>query len=77
MLHCSYYMQRLAGAFLNDIVDSVLSTYGSSVSAATRQRLFQYITLLASAGKTRKQLQRLGVAYLREVIEPNPRYSGC
>jgi hypothetical protein len=36
-----------------------------------------YISLLASTGKTDEQLLQLGKAYLKEIQNPDPRYSGC
>lgn len=69
--------QSISGAFLNDIVENVLRSYGGNVSAPTRQKLFNYIALLASVGKSPEQLQPLGVAYLREILQPDARYSGC
>jgi hypothetical protein len=34
------------------------------------------IQLLASTGQTHEQLVAFGSAYLREISEPNPRYTG-
>jgi hypothetical protein len=33
--------------------------------------------MLASTGKNGRQLERFGKAYLREILKPDPRYSGC
>ncbi len=79
MLHCGYCVawQLTLVVFLNEIVENILSSYGGNVSALTQQRLFNYMKLLASAGKTREQLHWFGTAYLREIVEPDRRYSGC
>jgi hypothetical protein len=65
------------GVAMNDIVDRVLNSYGRNVSEPTQTKLFNYIALLASAGKTSQELFLFGEAYLREISEPDPRYSGC
>jgi hypothetical protein len=64
------------GAHMNDIVEKVLSSYGKDMSDA-REKLRNYLDLLASAGKTDEQLLAFGIAYVQEILEPNPRYSGC
>jgi hypothetical protein len=62
---------------LDNIVNSVVRSYGGEVSGLTQQRLLNYMRLLASTGKTDEQLLAFGAAYLREILEPDPRYSGC
>jgi len=60
---------------MNDIVEKVLADHPLGPEA--REKVSNYIVLLASTGKTARQLERLGKAYLREILEPDPRYSGC
>lgn len=43
----------------------------------TREKVSNYINLLASTGKTNRQLMRFGTMYLRELFEPDNRYTGC
>jgi len=62
---------------LDNIVDSVVSSYSGEVSGLTQEKLLNYIRLLASTGKTDEQLLLFGSAYLQEVLEPDPRYTGC
>ena len=64
------------GAGVDNIVDSVVSSYGREVSGQTQEKLLNYIRLLASTGKTDEQLLTLGAAYLREALEPDSRYTG-
>ena len=71
MLHCAYC------SAMNDIVERVLSETDPSVGLAAREKVLNYIGLLASTGKTKRQLERLGKAYLKEMLKPDPRYSGC
>jgi len=75
---CIAVLRRVGalGAHMNDIVEKVLSSYGKDMSDA-REKLRNYLDLLASAGKTDEQLLAFGIAYLQEILEPNPRYSGC
>jgi hypothetical protein len=59
------------------IVDRVVSSCGRAVSMPTQDKLSKYLKLLASTGKSEEQLFRLGSAYLKETLDPDPRYSGC
>ena len=65
------------GVGLENIVDSVVRSYGAEVSESTQEKLFNYIRLLASTGISDEKLLTLGRAYLREFLEPDPRDSGC
>jgi hypothetical protein len=65
------------GVALKNIVDRVVSSFGYEVSEPTQEKLLNYIRLLASTGKTEEQLLRFGMAYLKEILEPDPRYTGC
>ena len=61
----------------DDIVDRVVSSSGCALSMPTHDRLLKYLRLMASTGKSEEQLVRLGSAYLKEALHPDPRYSGC
>jgi hypothetical protein len=65
------------GVGLQNIVDRIVSSYGAEVSRPTREKLINYIQLLASTGITDEKLLTFGRAYLREILKPNPRYTGC
>jgi hypothetical protein len=71
MLHCRYC------SAMNDIVEQVLSSADPGVGPEARERLINYLRLLASTGLTRRQLERFGRAYLQELLTPDRRYSGC
>ncbi len=62
---------------MNEIVERVLSSADPSVGFEAREKVRNYISLLASTGKTTHQLERFGRAYLQEILKPDPRYSGC
>ncbi len=70
MVHCP------CCSAMNDVVERVLSSAGP-VGLEARERVRNYISLLASTGKTNRQLERFGKAYLNEILKPDPRYSGC
>lgn len=61
---------------MNDVVDRILRSSSHEVAVVTRQKVANYIDLLASTGKTKRQLMRYGSAYLKEIIQPDSRYSG-
>ncbi|MGJ4939184.1 hypothetical protein [Bradyrhizobium sp. STM 3843] len=62
---------------MNDIVEAILHSSGVS-SELARTRLKLYLDLLASTGKRDEQaLASLGAAYIKEMLEPDPRYTGC
>jgi hypothetical protein len=71
MLHCPYC------SAMNEIVEKVLNAAGHSVGLEAREKVRNYIGLLASTGKTERQLERFGRAYLKEILHPDSRYSGC
>jgi hypothetical protein len=74
LLRC---VSLFVGVGLRNIVDMVVSSYGAEVSGPTREKLINYIQLLASTGITDEKLLTFGRAYLREMSKPNPRYTGC
>jgi hypothetical protein len=67
----------ICGVGMNNIVESVVSSCGREVNGPTREKLLNYIQLLASTGKSDEQLLTLGTAYLKEILKPDPRYTGC
>jgi trehalose-6-phosphate synthase len=69
MLHCPYCIA------MNQIVERVLA--GQLVGFKTREKVSNYIAILASTGKTERQLEHFGKAYLKEMLTPDTRYSGC
>lgn len=62
---------------MGDIVERILRSHEGGVSGNIRGKIRNYISLLASTGKTDEQLLQLGKAYLQEIQNPDPRYSGC
>jgi hypothetical protein len=64
------------GGDMNSLVERILRSYGEDVGGS-REKLASYLRLLASTGKTDEQLFSIGSAYLKELLEPDTRYSGC
>jgi hypothetical protein len=74
-------MQRLQceRAIMSEIVDSILLTSGrSDLDAQSRAKIIRYLETLKSAGnRDEQQLTTFGLAYLEQLFNPDPRYSGC
>lgn len=62
---------------MNHIVERVLSSADPGVEPEAREKVINYMRLLASTGLTSRQLERFGRAYIRELLRPDRRYSGC
>jgi hypothetical protein len=67
---------------MDDLVDKLLLTYGKEIDCeflhASREKVARYLNALALAGKRDpKQLRIYGRAYLKELQQPDPRYTGC
>ncbi len=79
MLQCEYC--RCAGlvvlAYKKDIVEAILKSSDGEARKDFYGKISNYIGLLASTGKTEEQLLVLGKAYLDEILNPDPRYTGC
>jgi hypothetical protein len=67
---------------MDDLIDNLLQTYGHDLDCefleASRAKVANYIKTLTSAGKhDPEQLKFYGRAYLRELHQPDSRYTGC
>jgi predicted HTH transcriptional regulator len=64
-----------------DIVDQILRICAGELAPefleASREKVSRYIETLASTGKNSGQLTEYGLAYLKELHNPDPRYTGC
>jgi hypothetical protein len=73
-------MQRLqCGCVMSEIVDCILRKSGrSDLDAQSRAKVIRYLETLRSAGnRDEQQLTTFGLAYLEQLFNPDPRYSGC
>jgi hypothetical protein len=64
-------------AYNKGIVEAILQSFEGDVREIAHGRLSNYVKLLASTDKSEEQLVALGKAYLDEILNPDPRYSGC
>jgi hypothetical protein len=71
MLHCPY-----CSANMNEIIDKILRSADPDAGFEAREKVKNYIGLLASAGKSPMELEAYGIAYLKEISKPDFRYSG-
>jgi hypothetical protein len=64
---------------MSEIVDSILRTSGrNDLDAISRAKIIRYLETLKSAGnRDEQQLTSFGLAYLEQLFNPDPRYSGC
>ena len=64
---------------MSEIVDSILKTSGRiDLDAQSRAKIIRYLETLKSAGnRDEKQLATFVLAYLEQLLNPDPRYSGC
>lgn len=63
---------------MDQVIDDVLRSLKSEVmEEAVLLKVRNYIGLLVSTGQSNEQLVALGQAYLKEILHPDPRYSGC
>ena len=64
---------------MSEIVDSILMTSGrSDLDAISRAKIIRYLETLKSAGnRDEQQLTTFSLAYLEQLFNPDPRYSGC
>jgi hypothetical protein len=64
---------------MGEIVESILRTSGrSDLDAQSRAKILRYLETLKSAGnKDEQQLATFGLAYLEQLLNPDPRYTGC
>jgi hypothetical protein len=64
---------------MSEIVDSILLTSGrSDLDAISRAKIIRYLETLKSTGnRDEQQLTTFGLAYLEQLFNPDPRYSGC
>jgi hypothetical protein len=63
---------------MNELIDSILKTCGRDVDTESRAKISQYLQTLSSTGtRDRQQLLTYGLAYLDQLHNPDPRYTGC
>jgi hypothetical protein len=61
---------------LTEILSDILETYGRELDQESRAKMTRYLETLTSTGK-RDDLATYGLAYLEQLKNPDPRYTGC
>jgi hypothetical protein len=62
---------------MTNVLTSIVRAYGRDLDARSSVKIRQYLRTLASAGKRDDpELTEYGLAYLKEMESPDPRYSG-
>ena len=64
---------------MTEMVDGILRASGrGELDAQSRAKIIRYLETLKSAGnRDEQQLTTFGLAYLDQLFNPDPRYSGC
>jgi hypothetical protein len=63
---------------MTELVDTILKSYSGDLDADSRAKIIRYLETLTSAGKRdSQQLTHYGLAYLEQLHNPDPRYTGC
>jgi hypothetical protein len=60
---------------MSDVVEGVIAAYGRELDQESRAKIQRYLETLSSTGKT--DLTIYGLAYLEQLHNPDPRYTGC
>jgi uncharacterized membrane protein len=63
---------------MSELVDRILKIYGRDVDAESRAKINHYLQTLSSTGtRDSQQLLTYGLAYVEQLHDPDPRYTGC
>jgi hypothetical protein len=66
----------MRGVSMTELVDSILKAYGRELDAESLTKIKRYLETLSSTGK-KDDLTAYGLAYLEQLHNPDPRYTGC
>jgi hypothetical protein len=62
---------------MTDVLTSIVRAYGRDLDVRSGDKIREYLRTLASAGKRdERELAEYGLAYLKEMENPDTRYSG-
>jgi hypothetical protein len=61
---------------MTEVMNDILEIYGRELDEESRAKMARYLETLTSAGK-KDDLATYGLAYLEQLRNPDPRYSGC
>jgi hypothetical protein len=60
---------------MSEVLDDVIVAFGRELNEESRAKIKRYLETLSSTGKT--DLTTYGLAYLEQLHNPDPRYTGC
>ena len=61
---------------MSSLIEGIVAAYGRELDPVSRDKIARYLETLSSAGKN-EDLMAYGLAYLEQLHNPDPRYSGC
>jgi hypothetical protein len=61
---------------MTELVDGILKAYGRELDPESIGKIRRYLETLRSTGK-KDDLTAYGLAYLEQLHNPDPRYTGC
>jgi hypothetical protein len=63
---------------MSEIAESILTAYGRDLDPESRAKTIRYLEMLSSTGQRNiQELRAYGLAYLENLHNPDPRYTGC
>ena len=63
---------------MSELIDIILKIYGREVDTESRAKISHYLQTLSSTGtQDSQQLLTYGLAYIEQLHNPDPRYTGC
>jgi hypothetical protein len=77
MVHCST-MQAPDRPLMTDVLTAIVRAYGRNLDSESSLKIRRYLRTLSQAGRAdSRELTEYGLAYLKELENPDRRYSGC
>lgn len=63
---------------MTDVLTAIVRAYGRDLDVEASQKIRLYLRTLSQAGRAdSSELTEYGLAYLKELEDPDRRYSGC
>jgi hypothetical protein len=77
MVHCST-TQAPNRPPMTDVLTAIVRAYGRNLDSESSLKIRRYLRTLSQAGRAdSRELTEYGLAYLKELENPDRRYSGC
>jgi hypothetical protein len=63
---------------MTDVLTAIVRAYGRNLDSESSLKIRRYLRTLSQAGRVdSRELTEYGLAYLKELENPDRRYSGC